>query len=313
MCTAIITGATGYIGSHLASFLLKEGWKVHVIVRPNSSLNYIKDISDELEVYIFDGDLDKMIAYFNTVQADVVFHLAAAVLTNYSPSQVPTLIRGNIEFGTQILESMRHSNTSILVSTGTFWQNYNTNSYNPVDLYAATKEAFEKIIEFYVDAYNMKAITLRLYDVYGEDDSRPKLLTLLRENIYSKKILDVSSGEQLLDMVHISDVVLAYYSAYKLLNNLDSPFYKVYGVRSGALISLKNLIKLFIDTTGANISVKMGSRPYRKREVMVPNEQLPILPNWKVSINIKDGLNKFNIRGGDLYFITFSNNIRERA
>lgn len=254
-----------------------------------------------------------MIDYFKRAKADVVFHLAAAILTNYSPSQVPLLIRGNIEFGVQILEAMRHSNTEILVSTGTYWQNYNSEYYNPVDLYAATKEAFEKIIELYVDAYGFKAVTLRLYDVYGEDDKRPKLLTLLKEAAKADKEIDVSPGEQMLDMVHISDVVMAFSEAYNLLNATASPCHKIYAVRSGEPLSLKELIMLFMEATDSNITVNWGKRSYREREVMIPNEELEILPNWKATINIHQGLIKYNIRGGDLHVNTFSNLFREVA
>ena len=108
----------------------------------------------------YDGNASSLCDYFRSVKADVVFHLAAAVITNHTPDQVAVLVQSNIQFGTEILEAMKQSGIKLIVSTGSYWQNYNSDSYNPVDLYAATKEAFEKIVQYYVDAFDIRHINL---------------------------------------------------------------------------------------------------------------------------------------------------------
>lgn len=288
----IITGATGYIGSHLLRYLLDNGWDIHVIADPKFGYANIGDVLDQIDVYEYNGDVDKLCTFFKNVDADVVFHLAAAVITNYLPSQIPVLVQSNIQFGTEILEAMKESKTRLFVGTGSYWQNYNSDEYNPVDLYAATKEAFEQMIQYYVDAYQYRSVTLRLFDVYGEDDTRPKIWTLLRDIAGTEKVLDTSPGEQLLDLVHISDVCTAYESAYKYLKTKDTSCREVFGVFSGNRISLKDAIKCFEKYTAKSIHVNFGGRKYKEREVMKPVTTLKSLPGWAPKISHEEGLEK---------------------
>lgn len=293
MKTCIITGATGYIGSHVLKYLLQRGWNIHIITRPESSYANVTDVLSRIHVFEYDGNIHNLITYFQQANADVVFHLAAAVITNHQPEQVPVLIQSNIQFYTEVLEAMSHCTTKLFIGTGSYWQNYNSTTYNPVDLYAATKEASEKILQYYVDARNFRAITLRLFDVYGEDDKRPKLWNLLRDIAGTDKSIDVSPGEQYLDLVHISDLCTAYEAAFNLLDSGLSVKNEVYGVSTGELHTLKEIISLFQTVVGKTIHVNFGKRPYREREVMKPMNEYKILPNWQINITIYKGLAKF--------------------
>lgn len=298
MSKAIVTGATGYIGSHVVKHLLNQGWQVGIISQPEFGYGNVEEIKQCLEIFEYDGNIDKLINYFKKADADVVMHLAAAVITNYKPEQIPTLITSNICFGTQVLEAMRFSRTRLFIGTGSYWQNYNSDSYNPVDLYAATKEAFEKILQYYVDAFNIRAITLRLYDVYGEDDKRPKLWSLLRDIAGTDKTIDLSPGEQLLDLVHVTDVAKAYEAAYYCLIEKNSIHNEVYGVSTGDPKPLKEIVNLFQSIISKKMNLNWGARPYKSREVMSPFEGYKILPNWEADIDIMEGLTKFNKLGG---------------
>lgn len=289
----IITGATGYIGSHVLKYLLSKGWDIHVIADPRFGYDNIKDVLSKIDVYEYAGDVNDLCLYFQRVQADVVFHLAAAVITNYKPEQVPVLIQSNIQFGSVILEAMRCSDTRLIVSTGSYWQNYNNNDYNPVDLYAATKEAFEKIVQLYVDAWGFRHINLRLFDVYGEDDKRPKLWNTLREIAGTERSIAVSPGEQKLDLIHINDVCTAYEAAYCLFKEDKDLKNRVFGVRTGKQYTLKDAIKMLQESLGKPINVVFGAKEYKPREVMVPCESYDILPNWKASIPLEEGFKRF--------------------
>ncbi|SFW16997.1 Nucleoside-diphosphate-sugar epimerase [Prevotellaceae bacterium HUN156] len=286
----IITGATGYIGSHVLKYLLSKGWDIHVIADPKFGYANIEDVLTQIDVFEYEGNIISLCEYFQKVRPDVVFHLAAAVITNYRPEQIPVLIRSNIQFGTEILEAMKSSETKLLVSTGSYWQNYNSDTYNPVDLYAATKEAFEKIIQFYVDAYGFRHINLRLFDVYGEDDRRPKLWNLLKKIAGTEEEIDVSPGEQFLDMVHVKDVCTAYEKAYELLFHNKNIVNKVYGVRTGRFYMLKDLISLYKQKLNKNVHVNIGAKKYKDREVMKPYSGYDYLPNWESKVDIDEGL-----------------------
>ena len=286
----IITGATGYIGSHVLKHLLSKGWEIHVVADPKFGYSAIEDVRSQIDIFEYNGEINSLITYFQKVNADVVFHLAAAVITNYKPEQVPVLIQSNIQFGTEILEAMKASSTRKIVSTGSYWQNYNSDSYNPVDLYAATKEAFEKIVKLYVDAFNFRHINLRIFDVYGEDDKRPKLWNILKKIAGTDEVIEVSPGEQKLDMVHISDVCTAYEAAYQLLLESDDIQNETFGVMTGKHYSLKSIISLYEQKMGKKMNVHFGGRAYKAREVMVPYKHYKVLPNWKAKIMIDKGV-----------------------
>ncbi len=296
--TAIITGATGYIGSHVVRHLLGQGWNIGIIAQPEFGYGYIEDIRSQIDVFEYDGDINRLIGYFKGKNAGVVMHLAAAVITNYTPEQIPVLIRSNIEFGTQVLEAMKFSATRLFIGTGSYWQNYNSDTYNPVDLYAATKEAFEKILQYYVDAFGFRAVTLRLFDVYGEDDRRPKLWTLLRDIAGTDRSLDISAGEQMLDMVHVNDVAGAYEAAYRHLRENPGVHNEIFGVYTGEMKSLKEIVELYKKILGKEMKLNWGARPYKDREVMRPFEGYAKLPSWENNITLEMGLTKFNKRGG---------------
>ena len=287
----VITGATGYIGSHLLKFFLSKGWNVSIIAQSEFGYENIKDVISEINIIEYDN-LSKLISFFQKNDFDVVFHLAAAVINDYQPKHISTLIQSNIQFGTEVLEAMKYSNTRLFINTGSYWQNFNSDTYNPVDLYAATKEAFEKIIQYYVDAHDFRCITLRLFDVYGEDDKRPKLLNLLKKIAETGEMLDVSPGEQYLDMVHISDVCSAYLRAYELLLANNDINNNIYGVYSGYRIMLKDVIKLCQTILQKPLNINFGGRDYKPREIMMPTMACELLPCWRHKICIEDGLQK---------------------
>ena len=291
----VMTGATGYIGSHVLKYLLSKGWEIHVIADPKFGYANIEDVLSQVDVFEYDGNILSLCDYFQKVKPDVVFHLAAAVITNYKPEQVPVLIQSNIQLGAEILEAMKSSETKLFVSTGSYWQNYNSDTYNPVDLYAATKEAFEKIVQFYVDAYGLRHVNLRLFDVYGEDDKRPKLWNALRDIAGTDKHIAVSPGEQLLDLIHISDVCTAYEAAFFALIEDASIMNKVYGVRTGVTHSLKEAIMVLENALGNKINVDFGAKPYKEREVMKPKSDYELLPNWSYRISLEEGFKRFKI------------------
>lgn len=292
---AIITGATGYIGSNLLRYLLSKNWELHIIAQPEFGYDNISDIKQEINIIEYDKNINSLISFFQKVNPDVVFHLAASVIVNYKPEDVATLIQSNIGFGTEVLEAMKHSDSRIFITTGTYWQNYNSYEFNPVDLYAATKEAFEKIVKYYTEVHDFQAISLRLFDIYGENDHRPKLLNRLCEIAKNGSSLNISPGAQLLDLVHISDVCTAFLKAYELLSNNPNLKNEIFGVYTGRRVSLKSLINMFETELNTQLNVNFGGRPYKNREVMNPCEIYKKLPNWNAIIKLEDGLKRFKI------------------
>lgn len=299
MKRCIVTGATGFVGYHLTEHFLKSGYQVHVIVRQNSPvrrLQLLQALQQPPVIHIHDGTTASMLNIMKKASPDTIFHLASMVLVENQLEDIEPLITSNILFGTQVIESAVRTGVRYFINTGTFWQNYNNEPYNPACLYAATKQAFEDILLFYVEAYSLKAVTLKLFDTYGPYDHRNKLFNLLIKACISGQILAMSPGEQLLDMVFIDDVVAAYIRADYLLENEPADIAGAcYAVSSGAPISLKNVVSIYERIVDRKVPIQWGGRPYRTREVMIPC-QGKILPGWSPIVNIEEGIRRTVVR-----------------
>lgn len=284
---AIVTGATEYIGSNLVKRLLDMNMEVHIITDLDSKSDF--NIKDRLHIFEYNNSTSDIVNYFKEVKADIVFHLAALCIDEHKSEDIHNLIESNIKFGTDILEAMAKSGTKRIINTGTYWQNYIDKDYNPVCLYAATKEAFEKIIEYYVEAENFSAVTLKLFDTYGYNDARNKILNIFKKISNTGESIDMSSGEQFMDLVYIDDIVQSFISAANLTEEYTAQHRK-YFVKTGHTIKLKDLANLYETTFNTKLNINWGAKEYRKREVMKPYEDGETLPNWKATLNIEDGL-----------------------
>ena len=286
---ALVTGATGYLGSQLVHRLTLDGWEVHVIVRADSDLAPLAPPSEALILHVHDGSTNELMRVVANAKPLVVFHLASLFLAQHRSDEVSSLIASNLLFSTQLVEAMVHHGVRYLVNTGTSWQHYFNEPYRPVNLYAATKQAFEDILAYYCDAHNLKATTLALFDTYGQNDPRKKLITLLWQTASTQKPLLLSPGEQMLDMVHVDDVMNAFVQAADLLPQQAQPHIR-YGVSSGAPMRLIDLVAAFEAATGAKLPIVWGGREYRAREVMLPWSLHASLPGWAPRVPFAQGL-----------------------
>ncbi len=288
---ALVTGATGFVGSHLVRHLVKEGWDVHIVTRVNSVIpEHLCDVG--LSVHVHDGSTESLIAIVKEARPIVVFHLASLFLARHQPKDIESLIRSNIIFGNQLLEAVVVNKVRYLVNTGTSWQHYHSTEYSPVCLYAATKQAYEAILQFYTSVYDLSVITLKLFDTYGPDDPRKKLFSLLKESALTGSKISLSPGEQLIDLVYISDVVSAFIiAAGRLLEGVVSNM-EDYAVSSGSAIKLKELVDVYCSETGLTLDIEWGGKPYRSREVIEPWSKGNRLPGWEPKVELVEGIRR---------------------
>lgn len=276
----VVTGATGFVGSKLCAHLLREGFEVHALVRESSNLSLLEEILPRLRVHKIPPDGSGLGGLFSEIKANVVFHLAAMVQNvQHAAEDIIPLIESNVFFGTKILEAMRTSKTRHLVNTGTHWQHYQGEAYCPLNLYAATKQAFEDIATYYTEVVGVKMITLHLFDVFAEDDPRPKLYSLLRLCAETGDVLKLSPGDQLLDLVEVKDVCKAYTkAAMRLLAGNMEGASEIYGVSGGNPRTLRQIVLDYERDHAVSLNVEWGGRPYREREMFSLWKDYKLLP-----------------------------------
>lgn len=286
---ALMTGITGFVGSRLAQHLMAEGWHLHGIIRPGSSLASVEALLPQLTCHIHDGSTEGMEAIVQRVKPTVVFHLASLFLAQHQVSDVKGLIDSNLLFATQLADAMARQGVRYLVNTGTFWQHHENRTDEPVNLYAATKQAFEAILAYYVSVDALQVITLKLSDTYGPQDPRKKLLHLLMNLASDGTPLAMSPGEQEIDLVHIDDVVRAFSMAATRLLSGQGVGYACYAVSSGQPVPLRGLVNIFEEAAGRALPIRWGERPYRPREVMQTWRGGQPLPGWQPAIGMAEG------------------------
>lgn len=287
----LVTGATGFIGQNLVKLLLDKEYEIHCIVRVDSTTS---NISQKVTIFKYDENIGSLIDYFNEQKFDGVIHLASLFLASHTKDNISDLMSSNIKFGTELLEACKVSNVKWFINTGTFWQNYENEKYSPVNLYAATKEAFQVIAKYYTQTSNLIFTTIKLNDTFGENDTRNKVFNLWNKIAKSAETLEMSAGEQIIDISYIEDVISAYEVLIAHLSSNQKEDFKneEFVVTNNEKMSLKELSKVFEEATNSKLNIIWGGREYRDREVMVPYDKGETIPSWKQKYTLKQAIKK---------------------
>lgn len=285
----LITGATGFIGKNLIDQLIPEH-NLFVIVKESSELNF----RESVQTFLFENNIYELSQWIKSNNIDGVIHLASLFIAQHKTEDIRPLIDSNVYFGTALLEALTGSSIKWFVNTGTIWQNrvHDSVEYNPVNLYAATKQAFISIAEFYAQRDSYQFVTLKLCDTFGKNDTRRKIFNLFKQYSQSGETLQMSPGDQEMDVLYIDDIISGFSTLISLINkNLTSE--KEYVLSSGKRFSLKQLATIFSEVSGKPLFLKWGGLPYRKNEVMIPWEKGTILSHWEPKVDIYTGIKRF--------------------
>lgn len=285
-----LTGATGFIGKHLVEKMKHEN-QITINLYGNETSPFSSDVST---YKIDEANINKDIEYFKYECFDGIIHLASLYLNVHEPVQATRLIDSNVRFSTHVIECAVRANVSWFINTGTYWQHYNNSNYNPVNLYAASKQAFECISRYYVETNLIRFNTLKLSDTFGPNDTRPKIFNIWERIAHSGETLEMSGGEQLIDISYIDDVISAFYLLAEHLQNKNPQIQngQYFAVKAEKRYSLKELALLFEEVTGLKLNIKWGARPYKEREVMHPWENGISVPGWNPSKTISEGISQ---------------------
>ncbi len=226
-----------------------------------------------------------------------MFHLASLYRREHQNADVGPLINDNILFGTQLLEAMRWAGSTRFVTAATYFQHFNTNDYRPLNLYAATKQAFEELLAYYIDAFGFAAISLYLYEIYSEADTRPKLMKAVANAWSNNAPLNLPAEEFWIDFVHVEDAAAAFLHAASLLEGEKVRRGELarYSVCSGQDVTADDLAELFARLGGRRLAVKRGEFPQPTRRMQRPWRGT-VLPGWVPRVPLEDGVSRILAR-----------------
>ena len=276
----LVTGCNGFIGTHLCTRLRKEH-DVFYLARPH---NPTQQPGASGETFFFENNnIGALSQYMRDNQIEGIIHLASCYIQAHKEEDIQNLIQSNVYFGTAVLEAAAKADVKWFINTGTIWQNYNapdgSDAYCPVNLYAATKQAFMDIAKFYSETTNMRICTLKLCDTYGPNDTRRKIYSLFEKIAHTGETLQMSAGEQKLDILQVDDVVEGFAHLAEMMHN-GKELRDEYVLTSGQQLTLREIAARYEKEHNVHLKIEWGARPYRVREVMTPYKG-NVLPGWK--------------------------------
>lgn len=299
----LVTGGTGFVGSHLVELLALENPSQIVIFDRNSqskrsNLNEVLKRFPKIEllqmnVSNFKG-LEKLLKKYNF---DVIFHLAALSLFE-SLKRPKEVVLANIRMATNLLELQRKGlfKTLILISsseaygTAKFFPMKENHSLNPTTPYAASKAAADLIALSFYQTFGNDLAIVRPFNQYGPKQN-PHLRGIITATIEAlladKRPIVNGTGNQTRDYVFVKDTVRGILEAYKHPSSRG----KIINLGSGKMIKMKDLVNKLIKISGKKVAIR-----FRKARVAdVKNHHADIalakrLLDWQPKINIDDGL-----------------------
>ncbi len=289
--TILLTGATGFLGSHLLEALLEKGHKVIVLKRSTSNTWRIEKLLPNIVSY--DVDTQPLELAFEEQGIDSVIHTACNYgRNNNSMSEV---VDSNVLFGLKILDACIKYGVRTFINTDTFF-NTGISQQKYLSTYILSKKQFLEWIK--EQSSRIQIINLKLEHIYGPKDDNTKFIPWILSQLKQKSPdISLTEGTQERDFIYITDVVSAYTTV--LINASNLPKFSEFDVGTGKLFTIKFVVeqlKLLYENKYGEVPTKLkfGSIPYRNGELMtvdVDNKTLLTL-GWKPNVNIQNGLEK---------------------
>ncbi len=292
----LVTGATGFIGSHLARRLVEMNYDVFIFKRSNSNIWRLSDIANKIKMLDVDlqnvGDVK---AAINSVKPKIIFHLASYG-TNSKETDINTLINSNI-FGTiNLLNSVDKTSLNLFVNTGTWWEYGDSREkineervLNPVNEYAVTKAAANHFCKIFHDSQNYPISILRPFQVFGAFENAKRLIPTAIISSLLKKDMPFTSGEQKRDFIFAEDLVDAYIATIDNEKAIGESF----NIGSGSEHPLKDVVNKILALMGNTAHPQFGAIPYRKNEVWsgcADISKAEKILKWKPRNSLESGL-----------------------
>ncbi|WNC16634.1 NAD-dependent epimerase/dehydratase family protein [Brevibacillus brevis] len=287
----LITGATGFIGSHLVKGLLADGHSIFILKRSGSDCSRLADVWKDLTAVDLDrGRWQSLFERGGGVEA--IIHAA----TSYGRhgESLAELVQANVAFPLQLLELAQRQGTALFINTDTF-------SSAPAVLsahfrgYNLTKRQFlEWGKEIAATRASLCFRNMRLEHVYGPFDGEKKFVpSVIKSCLDHVPELKLTAGEQRRDFIYVEDVVAAYRTVLAQGLNQGCSFAE-YQVGTGVATSIQEFVRLVHRLTDSRTNLSFGALPYADHEIMLSKADNAGLRElgWSWKVGLPDGIGK---------------------
>ena len=300
----LVTGAGGFIGSHLVEALVEEGARVRGLVQYNSrndwgQLEHLPpDVLSKVDVQA--GNIrDPFFVERITEGTETIFHLAALIPIPYSYVAPSEFVETNVTGTLNVLEAARKHGVKRILHTSTS-ETYGTAQYTPIDEahplqgqspYSASKIGADKMAESYWRSFSLPVVTIRPFNTFGPRQSARAFLPTVLTQIFTSDVVRVGSLDPIRDMNYVENIVHGFLLA-ATASDVDG---LTFNLGSGIGVSMQELLDIALAVTGKNPRIETDPARVRpeKSEVMelicdatVAQEKL----GWVSRISLEDGV-----------------------
>lgn len=303
----LVTGADGFIGSHLVEGLIAKGAAVRAFTCYNSFNSwgwldhFPKDKLEEIEV--FSGDIRDPHGVVKAMEGiDVAFHLAALIAIPFSYHSPDAYVDTNVKGTLNVLQAARaakierviHTSTSEIYGTAQYVPIDEAHPSNPQSPYAATKMAADHLALSFYRSFGTPVTVLRPFNTFGPRQSARAIIpTVITQILSGKTTLELGNVEVVRDFNYVGNLVEAF------LRIAEEPKAEggVYNAGSGRGVTIKEVIEKIAEITGVGGDIKITTDPNRLRPVKSEVERLVCdaslfenLCGWKPAVSLEQGL-----------------------
>ncbi len=278
----LLTGVTGFLGSHLAKALLAAGYEVVALKRKSSSLRRVASIVSDIVFFDIEGlDFDDL--FRDCEKIDTIIHTATCYGRN--TETVSDIFVANTEFPLRLLDAGSRAGVEVFLNTDTILDKY-------LNLYALSKNQLLQWGKFFSMHEKIRFGNIRLEHFYGPDDDPTKFSTyVINSCLNNIPEIKLTRGEQKRDFIHIDDVISAYLILLEKMDSMQSSFVE-FDVGSGQSVTIREFVETVHRLTESKTHLSFGALPYREGEVMKSEADISGLAalGWHYRYDIETGL-----------------------
>ena len=303
--TILITGGTGFIGSHLAERCVEEGFDVIVFDRynPNNHWGWLEQSVYKNDVKVILGDLRDYDSVYKAMQGcEADFHLAALIGIPYSYASPLAYIRTNIEGTYNVLEAAKTLKTEQILITSTS-ETYGTAQYTPIDEihplvgqspYSATKIAADQLALSYFKSFELPIKIVRPFNTYGpRQSSRAVIPTIVAQMLNGKNSVELGNLFPTRDLTYVTDTCNAFIEIFQS----DSLFGEVTNIGMNSEISIREIVELIAKQMDVNLNIEFSNDRVRPENseverLVCDNTKLMKHTHWKPKYSLEQGISE---------------------